>query len=146
MPDAEPDANPDAEPDVEIRLPDGAAEDPESELRSLLRWVHADESLERTVRGRLAGSAEPQPGHMGTAFDLLQFAVGSSMSGGALAVSILQWRDARRQRPALTIRHGGTEVDIPAEAAGDERLLRRITALLDEDSGDEGSGGDDQPS
>jgi len=37
-------------------------------------------------------------------------------------------------------------VDAPAEAAGDAQRLRRITALLDEGSGGEGSCGDDQPS
>lgn len=105
--------------------------DTEDELRSLLRWLHQDESLERRVRGRVAGEGTPLPGRMGTGFDILQLALGTGLSAGALAVSLLQWRDARRTRPVLTLRRGRVEVVVPADATADAETVRRIVALLD---------------
>ena len=80
---------------------------------------------------------------MGTGFDVLQLVLGTGLSSAALAVSILQWRDARRTRPALTLRRGDIEVDIPPEAAADEDTVRRIVALLEAPETGEGTGSDD---
>ncbi|MFD8382677.1 hypothetical protein ACFV2X_29915 [Streptomyces sp. NPDC059679] len=130
---------------AELRVSaDGAVgADNEDELRSLLRWLREDESLERLVGGRVGAAGPAVPGHMGTGFDVLQLVLGTGLSSAALAVSILQWRDARRTRPALTLRRGDIEVDIPPEAAADEDTVRRIVALLEAPGTGEGTGSDD---
>ncbi|MEU8626808.1 hypothetical protein [Streptomyces sp. NPDC048669] len=123
-------------PEVEIRVaenehPDGSEED----LRSLLQWVGADESLRHEVRGQLAGSTTAQPGSMGTGFDVLQLLIGSGLSTGALVVSVLQWRDSRRNRPAITLRRGPVEVEIPVSGVPAD-VAERIIALLDQEPDD----------
>ncbi|MEK8173249.1 hypothetical protein NKH77_43100 [Streptomyces sp. M19] len=72
---------------------------------------------------------------MGTGFDILQLALGSGLSTGALVVSVLQWRDARRTRPALTLRRGAVEVIIPADEPVDGETVRRAIAMLDGETG-----------
>ncbi|MEU1041674.1 hypothetical protein ACFYP4_31655 [Streptomyces sp. NPDC005551] len=111
------------------RTPDtGEALGSEDELRSLLRWLHADETLD--VRARIGG--EPAAAqHMGSGFDLLQLALGSGLSTASLVVSVLQWQSSRRRAPAVTLRRGEVEVLLTAEAARDEETLRRIVGLLD---------------
>lgn len=126
-------------PDLTITAAGG---DTEEELRSLLRWLHADETLTRDVRGELGSSVPPAPGHMtGGLFDLLQLAIGSGLSAGALAVSLLQWRDSRRRAPLLTLRRGAVEVEIGAGA--DDETVRRIVALLGQEPGPAPEPGDD---
>ncbi|MCZ0996207.1 caspase family protein [Streptomyces noursei] len=83
--------------DLDVRAATEPGGDPEEELRSLMRWLHEDEGLHRQVRGTLTASRGPRPGEMGLGFDLLQLALGTAVSGGSLAVSVLQWRDARRR-------------------------------------------------
>ncbi|MBH5337947.1 hypothetical protein IHE55_25475 [Streptomyces pactum] len=109
--------------------------DTEDELRSLLRWLDRDESLRDRVRGRIRGNRAPEPGAMGAGFDILQLTIGSGLSVGALVVSVLQWRDARRTRPVLTLRRGGVEVVVPADGTADEETVRRVVALLGEGAG-----------
>ncbi|ASQ93024.1 hypothetical protein [Streptomyces sp. 11-1-2] len=121
-----------AEIDVRVAAGDGPnAVECEDELRSLLRWLGEDESLGR-LRGQVAGDGPPAPGTMGTGFDVLQLTIGSGLSSAALIVSILQWRDARRTRPVLTLRRGAVEVDIPVDMAADPETVRGIVELLDE--------------
>jgi hypothetical protein len=100
----------------------------EDELRSLLRWLHADETLD--VRARVTGGPTPAH-HMGTGFDVLQLALGSGLSTASLVVSVLQWQTSRRRAPSVTLRRGEVEVLLTAEAARDEETLRRIVAVLD---------------
>lgn len=113
----------------------GAATAPgaEDELRSLLRWLHEDETLD--VHARIMG--EPLSAHhMGSGFDLLQLAVGSGLSTASLVVSVLQWQTSRRGGPAVTLRRGEIEVLLTLDTARDEEALRRIVELLDrEDAG-----------
>ncbi|QHC22156.1 effector-associated constant component EACC1 [Streptomyces sp. GS7] len=127
--------------DLDVRVTTEPGGDAEEELRSLMRWLHDDEELSRRVRGRLGAARGPRPGEMGTGFDLLQLAIGTAVSGGSLAVSVLQWRDSRRRAPELTLRSGEMEVRIPRGAVGDPETLRRIAALLDEP---QEPGGDDR--
>ncbi|MDT0342432.1 effector-associated constant component EACC1 [Streptomyces litchfieldiae] len=116
--------------------PDGAEED----LRSLRNWLAADESLRREVRASLTASGPAPAGAMGIGFDILQLAIGSGLSAGALAVSVLQWRDSRRNRPGLVLRRGAIEVEIPADGVHPD-TLERVIALLDQDP-DGPAGGD----
>lgn len=124
---------------IENKHPEGDEED----LRSLLRWVDADESLRNEVRGRLLGSGTVPRGSMGTGLDVLQLLIGTALSSGALAVSVLQWRDSRRNRPGLILRRGSIEVEIPTEGVGSD-MEERIIALLSREP--DSSVGDEQAS
>ncbi|MEU6210537.1 hypothetical protein AB0O42_23595 [Streptomyces sp. NPDC089922] len=129
----------------------GGGGDAEDELRSLLRWLNADESLGRGLRGTLAADPErpaagtptsgtPSAGTlMGTGLDLVQLVVGSGLSTGSLVFSVLQWQASRRPAPSLTVSRGGYEVRLTGEAADDPEALRRIVALLEPSP----EGGDD---
>jgi hypothetical protein len=136
--------------EIEIAVPeDGTAADGAEELRSLLRWLRQDETLGRAVQGTMGQAGERIPGAMGTGFDVLQLVLGSALSGGSLAVSVLQWRDARRVRPALRIRRGEVVLEVPAGSQVDQRTAEAIARLLGGDEpagggGDELSGGGDE--
>ncbi|MEU6667835.1 hypothetical protein [Streptomyces sp. NPDC046727] len=101
----------------------------EDDLRSLLRWLRADETL--AVRARAGSGSPPDPGGMGAGFDILQLALGTGLSAGSLVVSVLQWQAARRHAPAVTLRRGDVEVLLTSRAARDEETVRRIVELLD---------------
>ncbi|MFJ3494594.1 hypothetical protein ACIPPJ_13435 [Streptomyces sp. NPDC086091] len=129
------------------------ADGTEDDLRSLLRWLREDTTVPARAH---VGGAPPPPGSMGTGFDVLQFAVSGGLAAGALLVSVLQWQTSRRRAPAVTLRRGGIEVLLTADAARDEESVRRLVALLDETAAPapaapvalpaprtEGSGGDD---
>ncbi|MGW5663957.1 effector-associated constant component EACC1 [Streptomyces sp. NPDC003758] len=105
-----------------------AAAGAEDDLRSLLRWLHEDETLD--VRGRVGGEP-PCSGAMGTGFDLLQLAIGSGLSTASLVVSVLQWQTSRHRAPAITLRRGEVEVILAPQAAHDEETLRALVDLLD---------------
>ncbi|MEU8653319.1 hypothetical protein [Streptomyces sp. NPDC048737] len=132
-------------PGISASLDDTGTED---DLRSLLRWLRADDTA--GVRARLA-TAPPPPGGMGTGFDVLQFAVSGGLSAASLVVSVLQWQASLHRAPAVTLRRGDVEVLLTARAVRDERTVRRLVALLDGDTAPaappaprtEGSGGDD---
>ncbi|CAG6392089.1 Flagellar hook-associated protein flgK [Actinacidiphila cocklensis] len=116
--------------EVEVVLTLAAAGTAEDDLRSLLRWLRADESLAGRAAGRIRDGAPPQPGAMGLAFDVLQLTIGSGLSAGALAVSLAQWRDARRRPPGITLRRGQTTVEIPASGPVDVAALTRALQFL----------------
>ncbi|MGH4030569.1 effector-associated constant component EACC1 [Actinomycetota bacterium Odt1-20B] len=120
--------------DVFVELaPTGRGADTEDALRSLLRWLHEDETLDGAVRGRLADRAAPVPGHMGAGgFDILQLALGSGLSTAALVVSVLQWQLARHRAPALVLSRGELQVQVTPEGARDAETLRRVVELLDQ--------------
>ncbi|RKE22351.1 effector-associated constant component EACC1 [Streptomyces sp. TLI_171] len=100
-------------------------------LRSLRDWIVLDEDLAGAVRTGWATGGPAVPGRMGGGlFDVLQLAIGSSLSAGALAVSILQWRDARRKPATLRLRRGDLELEVPAGGPYDAAAVRALTALL----------------
>ncbi len=119
---------------VWLRDPDGAPPggglDREDELRSLRRWLDEDESLDGALHTRLASGTRTRPGEMGTIIDVLSLAIGSGLSSGALAVSLLQWRDARRTRRTVVLRRGEIEIEIPATGPRDDGALARVIAGL----------------
>ncbi|TDC06423.1 hypothetical protein E1265_34770 [Streptomyces sp. 8K308] len=121
--------------EVEVLIGGGEAE---VRLRSLQDWLRADETLNGSLRARLAVSGPADTEAMGFVFDVLELAIGSGLSAGALAVSILQWRQAQRVKRELTLRRGDVEVRIPVGDAADEELVGRIVALLDEDLDEDG--------
>jgi hypothetical protein len=115
---------------IEVILEAGFPGNAEEDLRSLLRWLRADENVAGRTYGRVGGSTPPQPDTMGTAFDIVQLTLGSGLSAGSLVVSLLQWRDARRHPPGITLRRGGMTVEIPSTADVDAGALIRAVAFL----------------
>ncbi|WP_179500020.1 hypothetical protein [Streptomyces sp. WZ.A104] len=129
---------------VEVRVVGNEhAEGGEADLRSLLRWVDAEDSLRHEVKGRIASGTTAPPGSMGTGFDVLELLIGSGLSTGALVVSVAQWRASRRNRPAITLRRGEVEVEIPANGVSAD-MVERIVTLLDREA--DGNSDDDQAS
>ncbi|MFF8644742.1 hypothetical protein [Streptomyces sp. NPDC015345] len=115
---------------VEVREADA-----EDELRSLAAWLREDESLDGHLRSRVA-SATPAPAdHMGAGIDVLELALGTSLSTAALVVSLLQWQLSRRRAPALVLSRGDVRVELTQEAARDEETLRRVMAVLEPGEG-----------
>lgn len=106
------------------------AADPEEELRSLLRWLRADEQLGRALNGELRSSVPAGPGHMGTLLDLITLGVTGGLSAAQLVLSIDQWRAARRTRPRVVLRRGTTEVEV---VGAQEETVRAVAALLREE-------------
>ncbi|MFB6812353.1 hypothetical protein [Streptomyces sp. NPDC056387] len=121
--------------EFELRVADDR--EPEAELRSLLAWLSADETVGAGMRGRIGGDGPPEKDHMsGGGFDVLQLAVGSGLSTASLVFAVLQWRLARLRPPGLTVRRGPYEVRIEGPQADDPEVLLRIVAALDgEDDG-----------
>ncbi|MEV6583720.1 hypothetical protein AB0M92_36915 [Streptomyces sp. NPDC051582] len=116
--------------------PRRAGAGPETELRSLLRWLKADEDLGSGVRAAIASPppADEVPARatpMGGEFELLQLTLGTGLSVASLLVSVLQWQASRRQAPALTVHRDGYEVRLTGAAATDPEALRRIVAALE---------------
>ncbi|MGW7289790.1 effector-associated constant component EACC1 [Streptomyces sp. NPDC054847] len=120
--------------DLTVRVT--ATGDGEDALRSLLRWVHEDENLDGRARGRIGAASAPEPGSMGSGFDLVQFAVASGLSTSALVVSVLQWRSSLRRPPAVTLSRDGVEIRLAKEAADDPETLGRIMAALEKRNDD----------
>ncbi|WP_328461545.1 effector-associated constant component EACC1 [Streptomyces sp. NBC_00448] len=116
--------------EIDVRTAGDPGDSAEDDLRSLLRWVRADENLAGRADGRVRDGTPPQPGRMGGAFDILQLSIGSGLSAGALLVSLLQWRDARHRPPAITLRRGRMTVEIPATPEVDAATLARAVELL----------------
>ncbi|MEU0528320.1 effector-associated constant component EACC1 [Streptomyces niveus] len=121
-------------------LESGPGAGSEDELRSLADWLREDESLAGHLRSRITASAPAPSGHMGTGFDVLQLALGSSLSTAALVISVLQWQLSRRRASVLVLSRGDVRVELTAEAARDEETLRRVMAVLE--PGEGGAGGD----
>ncbi|MBM9509296.1 effector-associated constant component EACC1 [Actinacidiphila acididurans] len=119
--------------EIEVGLAAAVPEDTEDDLRSLLRWLRADESLAGRADGQVRDGAPPRPGQMGTAFDILQLTLGSGLSAASLVVSVLQWRDAHRRPPALVLRRGEATVEVPATGEVDAAALVQAVVLLAEE-------------
>ncbi|MCD9881108.1 effector-associated constant component EACC1 [Streptomyces guryensis] len=115
--------------------------DSEYELRSLHRWIGADETLTGACTGTPRAFGPPRPDHMGLGFDILELAVNSGLAAGALAVSIASWLDARRGTARLRMTRGRVVVEVPADTP--EATLTVIRALL-HDGNDENHGTDEE--
>ncbi|MEU5957982.1 hypothetical protein [Streptomyces sp. NPDC047525] len=111
--------------------------DVEEELRSLLRWLRADEETGPHTHGELASSRAPDPEHMGVPLDLISLTVSVALGAGQLAVGIAQWRGARPGAPKVTLHRGDVRVDVHD---ADPDTVRRLTELLAEGR-DDGSAG-----
>ncbi|WP_329279421.1 effector-associated constant component EACC1 [Streptomyces sp. NBC_01451] len=120
---------------IEIRVHD--VTDPEAELRSLLRWLTADEDVGPAVHGTLAGSEPARPDHLGTLIDIISLVVSGTLSGAQLAFAVGEWRAHRRGAPRVTLRKGGLEVEVDGR---DTEALRRITELLESEERPGGGG------
>lgn len=122
---------------IEVRVTGGA--DSEEELRSLLRWLKADDGIGRGVHGVLAGSEPARPDHLGVLLDLISLSVSGGLSAAQLSLAIDQWRAGRRGGRRVTLRRGGWEIEVDG---ADAQTVRDIAELLrepaDEEQGDAG--------
>ncbi|MFI1101511.1 hypothetical protein [Streptomyces melanogenes] len=122
---------------IEVRVTGGA--DPEEELRSLLRWLKADDDIGRGVHGVLASSEPARPDHLGVLLDLISLSVSGGLSAAQLSLAIDQWRAGRRGARRVTLRRGGLEIEVDG---ADARTVQEIAELLrrtaDEEQGDAG--------
>ncbi|MEV5338251.1 hypothetical protein AB0K93_07145 [Streptomyces sp. NPDC052676] len=104
---------------VEVRV--GAES---AELRSLYRWLRADEEL-RSARISLSGTGAA-PGEMGSALDVIEVLLDNTWSAASLAVAVMAWRQTRPGPGRATLRVGQTEIEI---SGADEEQVRRLVAL-----------------
>ncbi|MEV8321108.1 hypothetical protein AB0Q95_43865 [Streptomyces sp. NPDC059900] len=112
--------------------------DVEEELRSLLRWLRADEETGPYTYGELASSVAPDPEHMGAPpLDLISLTVSVALGAGQLAVGIAQWRGARPGAPKVTLHRGDVRVEVHD---ADPDTVLRLTEMLAEGR-DDGSAG-----
>ncbi|MFJ9108340.1 hypothetical protein [Streptomyces sp. NPDC102283] len=119
--------------EYEVRPAPGSAEDAEEHLRSLLRWLKEDESLDHGVRATLSSPTPSSTEDMGTGLDLVALIAGSGLSAASLVFSVLEWQAGRRRAPALIVRRGSVEVHLPVGRSADDEELRRIVTALGED-------------
>ncbi|MDG9694617.1 hypothetical protein ACH4NS_25425 [Streptomyces mutabilis] len=118
---------------IDVRV--AGAADPEEELRSLLRWLRADEQTGRALHGELRSLGPTDPEHMGTLLDVITLVVTGGLSAAQLVVSIDQWRAARRSRPRVVLRRGTVEIEV---TGAEEATVRAVARLLDEERDDDG--------
>ncbi|WP_308340618.1 MULTISPECIES: hypothetical protein [unclassified Streptomyces] len=100
----------------------------QSELRSLYRWLTIDDDL-RPARIKFAGTSTP--GEMGVGLELIQVILDNAWSASSLAVAVAAWRHSRPRPGRVTLRVGGTEVEISGD---DEEQVRRLIALCSDES------------
>ncbi|MEV8594100.1 hypothetical protein [Streptomyces sp. NPDC052012] len=118
---------------IDVRV--AGVADTEQELRSLLRWLRADEEIGRALHGELRSSAPTDPEHMGNLLDLITLMVSGGLSAAQLVLSIDQWRAARRSRPRVVLRRGSVEIEV---VGAEEPTVRAVAALLNEEQDDDG--------
>ncbi|MFJ8051110.1 hypothetical protein [Streptomyces luteogriseus] len=97
----------------------------EAELRSLFRWLSADDEL-RSARIGLPGTGTA-PGEMGSALDVVEVVLDNVWSAASLVVAVAAWRQSRPHTNRTTLRVGQTEVEITGD---DEEQVRRVVAAL----------------
>ncbi|MFJ9410136.1 hypothetical protein [Streptomyces sp. NPDC101393] len=118
---------------IEVRV--AGTNDDESELRSLLRWLKADEGVGPYAHGVLASSQPARTDHMGALLDLISLTVSGGLGAAQLAAGLAQWRAARHSAPSIIVHRGEARVEV---YDADPETVRRLTELL---AG--GQGGDD---
>ncbi|MEU0899125.1 effector-associated constant component EACC1 [Streptomyces massasporeus] len=105
---------------VEVRV----GED-EAELRSLCRWLRADDELRSAFIG--LPSTATAPGEMGSALDIVEVVLDNVWSAASLVVAVAAWRQSRPHAGRTTLRVAQTEVEVIGD---DEEQVRRVVAAL----------------
>jgi Effector Associated Constant Component 1 len=103
------------------------------ELHGLYNWLRQDHAVARDAEVFLTSSGRV-PGEQST-LDLIQLILGNSIALGSLAVSIANWRLARRREIAVTLARGGREITTTAMDA--QTIEQAISDLPPEDSSPE---------
>ncbi len=93
---------------IEIRVAGPSAD---QELASLYSWLREEPGVRRHARISLT-AAEPLPGQMGAAFDIIQLVVDSGFQALNLALAYATWRSTRPVRPQVIIERGGTRLTL----------------------------------
>jgi len=110
---------------IQIRMTGPGAE---HKLGSLLACPRADADLRRHARMSLV-PAEPGPGDMGAAFEVIQLVVDSGFQTLSLALAYATWRTSRPARHQLTItieRDGSTITLDEAEPDTVDAIIRAL--------------------
>ncbi|MGW2783286.1 effector-associated constant component EACC1 [Streptomyces populi] len=107
----------------------GASED----LLGLARWLREDEFVGEAAKVTLP-AAPPGPGHMGSAFDVIQLAVDSGFQVANLALAIAVWRRSRPAPPVVAIERAGTRVEVTGD---DPELIARVVGAFESNRDDE---------
>ncbi len=105
---------------VELRLPgpDDAA--------SLLRWLRA----EAPAAAEIGYADTGDPGHQGTAVDIVTVVLSSVFSAAQLALAITQWRASRPAAPQVTVTHRAADGSVTVfEAENPEALAAAVRAI-----------------
>jgi hypothetical protein len=125
--DLDPGPTPTFEP-AELRLTVSGG-NADAHLLSLRDWLVCEDEL----RGQLKLlAASPQPGHMGTIFDVLTVALGSGSAGAVLARSLSTWLVQRRADVKVTaVATDGSRIEVDVKRAADPaRVIAEVNTLL----------------
>ena len=91
---------------IQIRM---TGPDADGELGSLYAWLREESDIRHHSSVSLV-PAEPSPGDMGAAFDVIQLVVDSGFQTLSLAISYASWRATRPSRSRVTIERDGVKV------------------------------------
>jgi hypothetical protein len=121
--------------EIQLSVPgDGVA------LLHLHDWLRRDDRTRR-LTSRLASGADTPGGAMGT-LDVVNVILSNSIAFTSLAVTLANWRTARRSTLSGTevrVTSGGTTMTIPnASAEQIEQILRSLPSAGDEEGSDGG--------
>ncbi|MEV0280214.1 hypothetical protein AB0I22_28010 [Streptomyces sp. NPDC050610] len=93
-------------------------DDAEAELRSLRDWLADEPDIRRHTQITLA-AAEPEPGDMGSALDLIKLVADEGFQLANLAIAYAAWKATRSRRSNVSVRRDGEPVPLDeAQADG----------------------------
>lgn len=113
---------------VDLRMEHGAGE-----LRSLHAWLRSDAVTRRSATLELQ-EGSLQPGHMGSAAEVIQLVTENGWSAASFVMAVVAWKRTRPQTPQITISRDDTTVSLTN--CSDEEVERVIRILSEGQSGE----------
>ncbi|MFB1047123.1 effector-associated constant component EACC1 [Streptomyces chrestomyceticus] len=107
-----------------------------SDLRSLHAWLRSDAVVRRSATLELQ-DASLQPGHMGSAVEVIKLVTENGWSAASFVMAVVAWKRTRPQNPDITISRDGTTVSLMN--CSDEEVESVIRMLSERQDG-EGAG------
>lgn len=102
-------------------------EDPD-ELRSLRGWLAGEPAVRS--HGQLRVVPSVQPGQLG-AVEIIALVVGSGLTLAQLVLSIVQWRETRPDRPAVTVTRTGPDGSLTRIESSDPEAVAAVVRALE---------------
>ncbi|MEU1330177.1 hypothetical protein [Streptomyces sp. NPDC005865] len=99
-----------------------------SDLRSLHTWLRSDAIMRRSATLELQ-EASLQPGHMGSAVEVIKLVTENGWSAASFVMAVVAWKRTRPQSPQITISRDDTTISLTN--CSDEEV-ERVIRLLDE--------------